>query len=103
MRELDELMIRQQVLFELLQEADVCMDNNGQGVMISFKEIYDEVKKTSNQIDGISKRLESVEKKIEKQEDEQRQNRYKLNLALLVAAIPFVAAIIIFAAKGGAF
>jgi predicted DNA-binding protein YlxM (UPF0122 family) len=103
MRELDELMIRQQVLFELLQEADVCMENNEQGVMISFKEIYDEVKKTSNQIDGMSKRLENVEKKIEKQEDEQRQNRYKLNLALLVAAIPFVAAIIVFAAKGGAF
>lgn len=77
------------------------MSPDNQGVVISFKEIYDEVTKTSAKIEGISNRLERVEKKIEKQEDRQDSFEDKIKVMLFSAAIPVILSIIYFVAKGG--
>lgn len=77
------------------------MSPENQGVVISFKEIYDEVTKTSAKIEGISNRLERVEKKIEKQETRQEGFEDRIKLALFAAAVPIVLAVLFFVAKGG--
>lgn len=103
MEDLKKLINKQEFLFELLGKGDVTVNEKENGVMISFKEIYDEVKKTSTQIDSISKRLEIVEKKIDSQENNKSQFWRNLSIGLLVALVPTIIAIFTFAAKGGAF
>lgn len=65
-------------------------DGTGNGVVISFKEIYEEVRKTSIQVQKVDDRLQNVEKKLEKREKKRGDFRTRLLVGVIVAMIPLV-------------
>lgn len=89
--------------------------NENSGIVISLKEIYDEQKKTSQQVGEIANRIASVENRLDRQEkqqqrrDEQQEQRdqqqvqftQKIKVTVLGALIPVALSIIYFVAKSG--
>ena len=73
-------------------------------VSVGLREIYDELQKTSHQMNNLSLRMERIENKIEKQENEQRDFRHKLTIQLISSvAIPVILAVLVFVSRGGGF
>lgn len=78
------------------------MSQPNDGVVIGFKEIYDEVRKTGTAIELMNKRLTSVEIKQEKQEQASREFRQKVLLTVIGSIIPLAIGVMIWLVKGGA-
>lgn len=57
------------------------------GVTISFKEIYDEVLKTSKTMDNLVDRVEKIEKSLETQEDRHQKFRTSIQLQVIGAIL----------------
>lgn len=110
MEVLKNSLLKQRLLLDLARRGEVKMSNDGQGVIISFKEIYDEVQKTSAQIESIGKRVENVEKKMEQQEKQQEENarrkwdyESRLKVGVILALVPFVIMVTVYLSKEGVF
>lgn len=110
MEDLKKLINKQEFLFELLGKGDITVNEKENGITISFKEIYDEVKKTSNQVSDVSKRVENMEKKMDQQEKMQKEQerlkkefRQKFTITLIGFGLTVGFGVLVFAIKGGAF
>lgn len=74
---------------------------NDEGVTISFKEIYEEQKKTSKQLDNLNIRMERIEQRLEIQDTLKMEFSQKVKIASLSALIPIVLGIFIYVAQNG--
>lgn len=73
---------------------------NENGIVISFKEIYDEVIKTSKSITDLTTRVQGMEHNLKEQEKEQRAFRRSLQLQVFGAFLSiFVSAVVFFLFK----
>lgn len=74
---------------------------NDEGVTISFKEIYEEQKKTSKQLDNLNIRMERIEQRLDIQDNMRMEFSQKVKIASLSALIPIILGVIIYVAQNG--
>lgn len=74
---------------------------NDEGVTISFKEIYEEQKKTSKQLDNLNIRMERIEQRLDIQDNMRMEFSQKVKIASLSALIPIILGVVIYVAQNG--